>query len=109
MATKKDFSKDLTNPALSFISDPEEVKEAKKKTPKETHDRLEGYIDELKKAGYKILPAENRTKRVQLVTTESLFAAAKAKIEGKTDPLTGRPLSFNSYINNLISEDLKKE
>ena len=54
------------------------------------------------------LKREAKTKRVQLVMRESLFNAAKEKIDKyNEDKEKKEKLSFNQYINDLIENDLK--
>ena len=107
MATKKTFTEDLNNPALAFLSGEEAkktVKASKFKTVAQ-EDRLKEYMKELKEMGIELKRA-SKDRRVQLVMTEDLYNAAKAKIENEIDPITGKRLSFNQYITNLVQADL---
>ena len=111
MATKKkDFTEALNNPALSFISgsDPEAPaikpeQDKKPETREEAFERLKKYAEELGLNSAKISEAP-KTHRVQIVTTEDLFTSARSFISGKIDPKTGRQLSMNEWINQLMQK-----
>jgi len=85
---KKSFKDDM-NPALQFISAPEEASE--------------GADDGGPPAGYKKNPKyiENKSRRVQLLMQPSLHQRIKARAE-----LEGK--SFNDLANILLEEALKK-
>ncbi len=93
---KKDFKKD--NPALTFISNTEEVAEAPEVTNKTT-EQLRKEAPE----GYKVNPlyVEVKSKRVQLVLQPSVVDAIKALAKKKG-------LSMNEAINEAIQAYLKK-
>lgn len=105
---KKTFAEDLNNPALSFLSDPEETEPAKVEADPEATDeqlnRLKAYAEQL---GYTMKQA-GKTRRCQIVMTEALYNAARERIAGEIDPITNRPLSFNQYVSNLISADVNQ-
>lgn len=107
MATKKKtFTEDLNNPALGFLSDPEKTEPAKAEINRElTEEQLNRLKEYAERIGFKLKP-EGKTRRVQIVMTDSLFEAAKNKIEGVINPITGRQLSFNQYVSNLIQADI---
>lgn len=92
MATKKSF-KDNLNPALQFISLPEEQPEQAK--PEQAAELPEGY---------KLNPmyVEKRSKRVQLLVQPSLHQKIKARAEA-----TGT--STNDVIHSILEEALKGE
>lgn len=107
-AKKKSFAEDINNPALAFLSDPDEEDPVKREDlPNENKSRLEMYAAELEKAGYKLKQA-GKTHRVQLVMTEELYEKARERIKGEIDPVTKRALSFNQYVSNLISADVDR-
>lgn len=104
---KKTFTEDLNNPALSFLSDPEEKKPAAAEVDPEADEqlnRLKAYAEQL---GYTMKQA-GKTRRCQIVMTEALYNAARERIAGEIDPITNRPLSFNQYISNLVSADVNQ-
>lgn len=102
-AKKKSFTEDINNPVLGFLDEPEIS--INKEITEETKRRFEKYLKEMEQAGYQLKKA-GKTHRVQLVMTESLYEKARKRIEGETDPITKRPLSFNQYISNLIQADV---
>ena len=89
MAQKKSFKGEL-NPAMQFISTPEEEAQV---------DATQGATPE----GYKVNPLyiETKTRRAQLLLQPSIYekAIASAKEEGK---------SFNEYIHALIEAAQEK-
>lgn len=106
-AKKKSFAEDINNPVLGFLDEPEMKVNisVKKEITEEQRKRFEKYLKEMEQAGYQLKKA-GKTHRVQLVMTESLYEKARKRIEGETDPITKRPLSFNQYISNLIQADV---
>lgn len=98
MAKKKDFSNMMDNPAMSFISTPEEpAKAAGKKEPVKKN--LRGDLKDAPE-GYRIDPRyiEMRTKRVQIVLQPSVYDAGKQEADRQG-------ISFNEYIHALIKAD----
>lgn len=101
MAKKKDFSNMMENPAMAFISTPEEQpkekKAAGKKAPvkKNLRGDLRGAPD-----GYRLDPRyiEMKTRRVQLVLQPSVYDAGKQEADRQG-------ISFNDYISALVRAD----
>lgn len=90
--SKKDFS-DIENPAMQFISSAAPTEEGRQTAKKQLRTS-----PSLFKPDYNVV--EKRTKRVQLVGQPSLIERAKAKAKTKGQ-------SLNTYINELIENDLK--
>ena len=88
MASKKGFQVD--NPAMAFISQPEQKTPAKAKTAKEKAPE-----------GYKLNPAyiETKSKRVQLLVQPSAYNDLKKKA-------TAKGISINEAINEAIKDYL---
>lgn len=98
MAKKKDFSNMMDNPAMAFISTPEETpKAAGKKAPVKKN--LRGDLRDAPE-GYRIDPRyiEMKTRRVQLVLQPSVYDAGKQEADR-------RGISFNDYISALVRAD----
>ena len=92
---KKTFK---NNPALQFISSPEEEPAEEVTTTKDTSKK--------KKApeGYKVNPEfiEVKSRRVQLVLQPSLYDRVKAKAKANG-------VSVNEYVHNILDEATREE
>ena len=90
MASKKSFKPELKNPAMSFISTPEEETPAEEKETKKR---------EAAPSGFKKNPlyVETKTRRVQLLMQPGLHEKVKARAvrEGK---------SFNDFVHALLEK-----
>jgi len=97
MATKKTF-KNVSNPALQFISGAETEAETPAKTIAEREETAKA------PEGYKVNPLyiETRSKRLQLVVQPSLYEKVKAKAEGEG-------VSVNEYIHHILENATKEE
>lgn len=92
------------NPAMQFITPPEEEADAQEETPEELQEEKpkakRPKAAQKPPAGYKLDPnmVETKTKRVQLVLQPSLYERAKEKAWREH-------LSVNEYIHQLIEKD----
>ena len=101
---KKTFT---DNPAMNFITQPEEENEPLQDLNPEEKERART-IAEMKLSGQakgkKVNPlfVEAKTRRVSIVLAPSLYKVAKKRADKKG-------LSFNEYINSLVELDVYTE
>lgn len=92
---KKTFK---NNPALQFISTPEEEPAEEVTTIKDTSKKKEA------PEGYKVNPEfiEVKSRRVQLVLQPSLYDRVKARAKANG-------VSVNEYVHNILDEATREE
>lgn len=106
-AKGKSFLDDIENPALQFISIPQDEPQAtteaeEKPQAKHTAEPTEAIQSEYNRTTQRIVYVEKKTQRVQLVMQPSILERARTAADLER-------LSLNEYIHRAIIEKLERE
>ena len=100
----KSFAEDFTdNPAIPFITTPQEPQEPQEQTTAETPSKTtEPAREAPQRPTMRFVYAEKKTQRVQLVMQPSVLERTRAAAESLN-------ISLNEYINQAIIQRLDRE